>query len=134
MGVLKIIFEIILGLAIGVGVVFLGEMLNHQLWPPPAELNVTNPDAVRAYLETAPLPALIGLPLVWTVATGLGAFAATKVASHVWAGWLVGALLFAATALNLAFIPHPLWMLVASVTCVPLAGLFGAQFGRPVTA
>jgi len=131
MNILRVIAGLVVGLALGVGIVAGGEMLNHMLWPPPAELQVTNPEAVRDYLASAPLAALLGLPLVWTIAAGAGAFAAAKIAGRAWAGWVVGALLFAATMANLFLIPHPLWMLIASVICVPLAAYWSAKMAAP---
>ncbi len=129
MTALRIILGVVVGLAAGVGLVFVGEMLNHQLWPPPEDLQVTDPEAVRAYFETAPLEALFGLPLVWIVAAGAGSFLGAKIANRAWAGWIVGGLLLAATLLNLSLIPHPLWMWATGVLGVALAAYFAAKLG-----
>jgi len=133
MGLVRIVLAVIAGVALGFGVVVVGEIINHRLWPPQDELQITNPDAVRAYLETAPLPALIGLPLFWTIAAFVASFASAKIGGRL-AGWIAGAIVFAATCLNLAFIPHPLWMLIASVVCVPAAAWFGARLAAPKAA
>jgi hypothetical protein len=106
-----------------------GDWINHRLWPPPPEVQITNPEAIRDYMATAPITSLLGLPVTWTFAALAGAFAGAKIGERVWVGWISGGLLFAATCLNLAMIPHPLWMLISAIVLVPLAVWFGAKLG-----
>jgi hypothetical protein len=134
MAIVRIVLGVILGTAIGFGIVMLGDYLNHMFFPPPPDLQITNPDAIRAYMADAPFTALLGLPVTWTLAAFAAAFAGAKIAARAWPGWIAGALIFAATGLNLAFIPHPLWMLIAAVIAVPLAAFFGAKLGGPSQA
>jgi hypothetical protein len=129
MAIVRIILGIVVGIAIGLGLVMAGDWINHQLWPPPPEVQVTNPESIREYMATAPITSLLGLPVTWTFAALAGAFAGAKIAERVWVGWISGGLLFAATCLNLAMIPHPLWMLITSAVLVPLAVWFGAKLG-----
>ena len=129
MAIVRIILGIVIGIGVGVGLVMVGDWINHRLWPPPPEVQVTNPQSLRDYMATAPITSLLGLPATWTFAEFAGAFAGSKIAARVWVGWISGGLLFAATCLNLAMIPHPLWMLIASVVLVPLAVWFGAKLG-----
>lgn len=134
MGVLRIILGIVIGVAIGVGLVALGDAINHRLWPPPPDVQVTNPESIRAYMQTAPITSLLGLPVTWTIAAFAAAFAAAKIGGKSWVGWIAGGLIFAATCLNLAMIPHPLWMLISAVVLVPTAAWFGAKIGGPKVA
>lgn len=129
MAIVRIILGIVIGVAVGLGLVMAGDWINHRLWPMPADVQITNPEAIRDYMATAPITSLLGLPVTWTFAAFAGAFAGAKIGARVWAGWISGGLLFAATCLNLAMIPHPLWMLIASVVLVPLAVWFGAKLG-----
>lgn len=129
MNALRLIIGCVVGALFGVAVVFVGEQINHQLWPPPGELSAADPEAIRAYLETAPLSALLGLILVWAIAAAVGAFVAARIARRTWAGWIVAGVLLAATLLNLVLIPHPWWMLAASVVLVLLAGWQAARLG-----
>lgn len=131
MGVLRIILGIVIGVAIGIGVVMVGDYINHRLWPPPPEVQITNPESIRAYMQSAPITSLLGLPVTWTLAAFAGAFAGAKIGARRWVGWVAGGVLFALTGLNLAFIPHPLWMLIAAIICVPLAAWFGGKLGAP---
>lgn len=134
MAVVRIVLGVILDIAVGIGLVMVGDAINHRLWPPPPDVQVTNPEALREYMATAPIASLLGLPVTWTFAALAAAFAAAKIANRVWAGWIAGALIFAVTCLNLVFIPHPLWMLIAAIVFVPLAAWFGGKLGAPKTA
>lgn len=129
MSIVRIVLGIVLGVALGFGLVMLGDTLNHMVFPPPPELQVTNPEAIRDYMATAPILSLLALPVTWTIAALVAAFAGAKIGAHVWVGWVVGALMVAATGLNLALIPHPLWMMIAAIVFVPAAGWFGAMLG-----
>lgn len=134
MGVVRIILGVIIGVAVGIGLVMVGDAINHRLWPMPADVQVTNPEAIRAYMQTAPIASLLGLPVTWTIAAFAAAFAGAKIAAKTWAGWIAGALIFAATCLDLALIPHPLWMLVAAIVFVPATAWFGGKLGGPKPA
>jgi len=134
MGAIRIVLGIVLGVAVGIGLVMVGDAINHRLWPPPPDVQVTNPEAIRDYMATAPITSLLGLPVTWTIAAFGGAFAAAKVGARVWAGWIAGGVLFALTGMNLIMIPHPLWMLIAAVVCVPLAAWLGGNLGAPKAA
>lgn len=131
MAVLRLILGIVIGIAAGVGLVMLGDMLNHRFFPPPPEVQITNPEAIRDYMRTAPMLSLLGLPVTWTIAAFVASFAAAKIGARRLAGWVAGGVLFAATGLNLVMIPHPLWMLIAAIVFVPAGAWFGAQLGAP---
>lgn len=129
MALLRIVLGIVAGLALGVLIVALGERVNHMLWPPPQDLQITDPEAVREFLAGAPLAALIGLPLIWTIAAGAGGFMGGYVSQRVWPGWVAGGLLYVATILNLMLIPHPWWMWAAGLIAPPIAVWFASAKG-----
>jgi len=129
MGVVRVVLGVALGVALGLGVVMLGDWLNHMMFPPPADLQIASAEALGEYLASAPLHALLGLPIAWTLAAAVAAFAAAKIGARRGAGWLAGALIFAATLANLIMIPHPAWMLIAAIVFAPLGAAFGAHFG-----
>lgn len=117
----------VIGVMVGLALVFVGDYLNHMVFPPPPEVQATNPEAIRAWMAKAPVLSLIGLPVTWTIAAFAAAFAGAKIGASVWAGWIAGALIFAGTCLNLAMIPHPLWMSIAVIVLVPLAAWLGGR-------
>lgn len=131
MTIVRIVLGVVIGVAVGFGLVMVGDALNHRLFPPPADLQVTDREALGRYMATAPIISLLGLPVTWMVAAFAGAFAGAKIGARAWTGWIAGGALIAATCLNLALIPHPLWMLVAAIVFAPLAAWFGAKLGAP---
>ena len=131
MTMVRIILGIVIGAVLGFGLVVVGDMLNHRFFPPPADVQVTNPEAIRAWMAEAPILSLLGLPVTWTVAAFAASLVAALIAGRAWAGWIAGGIVFAATCLNLIMIPHPLWMLIAALVCVPLAGFYGATLVAP---
>src|SRR5688572_9988992 len=114
MAIVRVILGVIIGVALGIGIVMAGDAINHMLWPPPPEVQVTNPEAISDYMASAPITSLLGLPVTWAIAAFAAAFAAAKIGAQAWAGWVAGGLICVATGLNLIMIPHPTWMLVAA--------------------
>ncbi|MDX2275710.1 MAG: hypothetical protein NW206_09700 [Hyphomonadaceae bacterium] len=129
MAILRILLGVVIGVVLAMLIVMAGDWLYMRLFPLPPEVDATNPSSIGAYLASAPVVSLLGLPLTWTIAGGVGALAAAMIARKRWAGWIAGAILFASTLLNLAFIPHPWWMLAAALICVPAAIWAGARAG-----
>ena len=127
--ILRVVLGVVVGVAIAMAVVMAGDWLHMRYFPIPPGVNATDPRALGAYLASAPIASLVGLPLTWMLAGGAGAFVAALIAKRRWAGWIAGAVLLAGTLLNLAFIPHPWWMLVAALIAVPLAIWFAARAG-----
>lgn len=122
------------GLALGVGIVIVGETLNHALWPPPAGLDPSDPAALRDFLAQAPIASLAMLPAIWIASAFAGAFVAAALARSAAAGWIAGGILFAATITNLILIRHPTWVFVVAALGVPLAIFLGARLGVPKPA
>lgn len=123
MSIVRIIVGIIVGFALGLGVVIGGDMLNHTLFPPPA------PEQWAEYALTAPVQNLVLLPIAYILAPLVAAFVAAKIAGRAWAGWIAGGFLTGATFLNLFMITHPIWMIAACAIGAPLAIWFGARVG-----
>jgi hypothetical protein len=129
MAIVRIVLGVVIGIAVGLGLVMIGDAINHRLWPPPPEVQVTNPEAIRAYMQSAPITSLLGLPVTWTIAAFAAGFGGAKISAKPWVGWVAGGLIFAATCLNLAMIPHPVWMLVTAIIFVPVAAWLGGKLG-----
>ena len=124
MAIVRIIAGIALGIALGIGCVLLGDWINMQLFPPPP------PQDWLDYSQNAPVYKLIALPITYTIAAFIAALAAAKIGARIWAGWVAGGVLTAATFANLVVISHPRWMTILCVVCVPLAAWFGARLAR----
>ncbi len=138
---LRSILAVLLGLALSVLVVTLVEGLGHRIYPQPADLDFGDTEMMTAYIETLPLGAFLFVLAAWSLGTLVGGTAAGVIARRRprRAVLFVGALMLAATAMNLFMIPHPGWFAVAGVALVVLmtfvAGrLAGALLARRMPA
>lgn len=116
------------GIVTAFGVVMLGELLLHVLFPMP-ELNVNDPAAVEAAVRSAPFLAKLGLALLYGLAAYLGGLAGCLAARWIWGGRIAVALLLAAVLANFLMLPHPLWMFILSVAVVLFGGWVGIRAG-----
>ncbi|HYD87036.1 MAG TPA: hypothetical protein VEA80_06155 [Vitreimonas sp.] len=121
MSILRIILGVVLGAALGLGVVMAGDVLNHLVFPP------TTLEKFVADVRAVPAHKLAALPVAYALAAFVAAFAGAKIAARVWAGWIAGGLLTAATFANLVMIAHPLWFTAACVVLAPTAAWLGAH-------
>jgi len=124
MTIVRIIVGVVVGFALGLGVVIGGDLLNHTLFPPPT------PEQWAEYALTAPVQNLILLPVAYILAAFVAAFVAAKIARRAWAGWIAGGFLTGATFVNLFTIAHPIWLIAICVVGAPLAIWCGALLAR----
>lgn len=112
------IIAAIAGIVVAFLLVMLIEALGHSVYPPPPGLSADDMDAIRAYIETAPVGALLFPALAYIVASFCGTFVACYIgnAKPIIYGTVVGGLMLVATVANLIMIPHPLWF---SATALP---------------
>ena len=119
----------IAGIATAVILVMLIEKLGHSIYPPPADLDYSDPDALRTYYSQLPLPALLFPMIAWIVGTFAGTLLACYLgtASTLTFAGVVGTLMLAATISNLILIPHPLWFSIIAVLGVAGAAWLAMQ-------
>ena len=108
------------GLVIAFVLIMLIEKLGHFIYPPPADLDFSDPEALRPYIATLPFLALLFPMIAWVVATFAGTVVASKIgtANPKSFGIIVGGLVLAGTIANLVMIPHPLWFSLVSLVAV----------------
>ena len=100
--------------------IMLVEKVGLIIYPPPADLDFSDPEAVRPYIATLPFLALLVPMIAWVV----GAFAGTVVACKIGTAnpllfaAIVGGLVLAGTITNLILIPHPVWFSVVSLIAI----------------
>jgi len=127
MTILRRVAAVIVGLAVAMLLVTLAEQMVHQMYPPPAGMDMKNMELVKAYVAKLPLAPLVIVLAGWLVATFLGALIAGKIARHRIAAYVVGGLLFCAGIANAAMIPAPLWFSVVSFIDYIVATLAAAR-------
>jgi len=119
--------RLILAILVGMVVAFFSvagiEAIGHAVYPTAAGLDMSSPEAVRAFMQTVPTGALAFVLAAWILGTFLGGLVGSLIArprARVVSG-VIGALVLAATIANLAMIPHPMWMAVSGVVGIALA-------------
>ena len=125
----RLVLAILAGVLVAGFVIFLLEMPGQLLYPPPAGLDMSNPDAMSRYVAGLPAGAFAIVLLAWVVGAFGGAWVATRLAARhaIWPGLVIGGLELLGIAWNVMKIPHPVWMVAAAVLAVPVAAYFGAK-------
>lgn len=110
-------------LAGGMGIALV-QGINGKLYPPPAGFDWQDKQAVAAYAKTLPVGAFLVVLASYAVGVTLGAWLAGKLSAtfpHRQA-FIVTALFFAASIMNLLSLPHPGWFWIANLVLVPVCG------------
>jgi hypothetical protein len=118
--ILKLVLAVVAGLIAGGVIVFATEYIGHSLFPPPADLDLSNPDDVKRLIDSLPFGAFAMVMLGWFLGSFAGAFVAHAIAKKPAAAWAVAAIFILFTAMNFVMIPHPMWMIAAGLL-IPLA-------------
>jgi len=128
----RLVLGVVAGLLAMFVVITCVQFLGAQLFPPPAGLDMADPDAMAALVAQMPLAALAFVVLAWA----LGAFAGGWVAARIStdfpraAALVVAAAVVAGVVMMVLSVPHPLWMTVLGLALpLPLA-LAGARLAR----
>ena len=111
--------------------VWLVEMIGHSVYPPPADLDFADADAMRAYIDTLPIGALLFVAVAWFIGTLGGTYAACRIgtAKPMIFALVVGGLMLLATIFNLAMIPHPLWFAALGIVGIAVGAWLGMTLG-----
>lgn len=120
------------GVVIAMAMVWLVEKLGHAVYPPPPDLDFADADAMRAYVETVPLGALLFVAAAWFIGTLCGTCAACAIgtAKPMIFAMVVGGLMLIATIINLVMIPHPMWFSVLGVVGIMIGAWLGTMCKR----
>ena len=128
-------FAVVLGAALAVTIVFVGDAVVHHFWPLPPGIDAHDRAQMRQALAAFPFIAFLVLVCGWMLAAALGAFVATRLSSPRQArgGRLVTILILLGTLANLAGIHHPGWMWPAAILLVLFGGWIGTRVGLHAT-
>jgi len=128
------ISAVVLGVVVAVVLIIAIEALGHSAYPLPEGLDISNSEAMQAYVMGLPIGALLFVMGAWLVATLAGGLLACFIAREtplVYAA-IVGGLVLLGTVINLISIPHPPWFSITSVLAIIamifLTGRLGTSF------
>ncbi len=118
---LKTVLAVVAGVIAGGAIVFVTEAIGHSLFPPPADLDLSNPADVDRLMASLPAGAFAMVLLGWFLGSFAGAYVAHAIAKKRAAAWAVAAIFILFTTMNFFMIPHPLWMIVAGILIPPIS-------------
>ena len=128
------ISAVVLGVVVAVVLIIAIEALGHSAYPLPEGLDISNSEAMQAYVMGLPVGALLFVMGAWLVATLAGGLLACFIAREtplVYAA-IVGGLVLLGTVINLMSVPHPPWFSITSVLAIIamifLTGRLGTSF------
>lgn len=123
------ILAVVAGVILAGLLVYAVETVGHQVYPPPADLDMKNMAAMGAYVATLPIGALLFVLLAYALGSFAGGWLAAKIArtSQIHLPLTVGGIQLLFGILNLIAIPHPLWFAIAAVSVFLPAAYWGGK-------
>lgn len=114
------------GLVVAMVVVGLVEAVGHALFPPPAGLDLANPEDQARLMAQIPFAAKLAVVVAWFLGSLAGACAAIAIARQVMPAWVVAVTIAGLGLWTTQMFPHPDWML-ASAAILPLVAVLVAK-------
>lgn len=126
------ILGVLAGIITGFVIVYLVEMVGHAVYSPPPDMDMTNMEAMKEFVKTLPIGALLFVLAAWTIAAFGGGIVAIIIAKDKPAvlAAIVGGVILLASAINLFMIPHPVWFSVSAVILILAATFMAAMVGK----
>ena len=117
----------IAGVIVAFALVLVVQKVGHTVYVPPADLDMNDAEAMKAYVATLPVGAFLFVIASYFIGALCGTFAACKIgdARRFIYAMIIGGLMLAATAANLMAIPHPMWFSFAAVIAIVVAAWLG---------
>ena len=125
--------SILAGVIAGGITVFIVESIGHLIWPPPAGVDMTDPDQLATIMDTIPFAAKAAVVVAWGCGSFVGGFVASKISKDPGnvASLLTGGVLLLFGVMTMFAFPHPIWMMVAGVLLPIPCAYAGAQIAGP---
>lgn len=116
------------GLVIAILLVWLIELIGHAVYPPPVDIDFSDPEAVRTYIAVLPVAAVLFVGVAWVIGAFVGISVACRIGSArpVIYAVLVGGFVLAGAITMLIIIPHPWWFTVVSLPAI-IAAAYAAM-------
>ncbi len=133
---LRFTLAVLAGLVTAVLLIAGIEFMGHRIYPPPADLDISNIEQFAAFVNELPVGALLIVIAAWLTATFIGGLVACVIAGSrpMLVAGIIGAVLLFASIGNLLMIAHPKWFSLSAfigiVASTFLAGRVGAMWQR----
>lgn len=112
--------------------VWLVQKIGHAVYPLPADIDVNDTEAMKTYVASLPIGALLFVIASYFIGTTVGTCVACAIGTmlpRVFA-ILIGCLMLVATTMNVMMIPHPTWFVIAAVVAIVIGAWLGTMCER----
>lgn len=128
------ILAVITGTVVAGIVVGIIEIPGYFFHPLPPGFDPANSEALKEHMAKAPLAALVGIGIAWTIGPLVGSWIAAWVAGRA---FLVHALIVATIfvlldLVNIVSFPHPAWLAAIGVVAPLISGYYGARLAARI--
>jgi hypothetical protein len=125
------ILAVVAGVILAGLVVYGVQAIGHRVYPPPEGLNMKDMEAMKAYVATLPVGALLFVLVAYILGSFAGGWLAAKIAraSQIPLALTVGGVQLLFGIMNLVVIPHPTWFAIATVLAFLPAAYLGGKLG-----
>ena len=129
------ILSVIIGLVSSFFVIIILENIGFAMYPPPVKLNASNPEAMKVYYSTAPTIVLLMLILAYAIGSFVGGLVTSMVAinNKTRKAMTAGGILMGLGIYNLIAIPHPIWVVIGSLSVFMPFAYLGGKLGIKIT-
>jgi len=124
----------LVGVLIAMLSVWLVQKIGHAVYPPQADIDLNEFEAVKAYVATLPIGALLFVVASYFIGTTVGTCIACTIGTmlpRIYA-LLIGCLMLVATTMNVMMIPHPTWFILAAVVAIVAGAWLGTMCKRAI--
>ena len=122
----------IAGVLVAMLSVWLVQKIGHAVYPVPTDVDFNDMEAMKAYVATLPVGALLFVIASYFIGTTAGTCAACAIGTmlpRIYAV-LIACLMLVATTMNVMMIPHPTWFIVAAVIAIVVGAWLGTMCER----
>src|SRR5262245_1013866 len=132
---IRCIVAVICGLIVGSVFNMAVILLSWAIYRPPEGADMSNPETLKAYIESLPLPGFLLVLVAHAGGALVGGFVAARIAgrSAMVLGAIVGSFFLLGGVINLMSIPRPVWFAIVDVVLYLPCGILGARLVRSQT-
>lgn len=130
---LRAIFAFLAG-AVAMSLTVAGvQMIGHHLWPLPPGIDPNSHEQMATIVEAMPIAAKAWVVLAYAIATAVAVLVATTIARARWKGLgiALGSLMIVLCVINILMLPHPVWMIAATLLIPLPIAMAVARWRRP---
>jgi len=131
---MKNFIAVIAGLAAGICIISIVELISSSVYPLPAELDFSNKDSLKEYIEIVPSGALLFVLAGWALGSFAGGLVSSLISENkkIKCALITGAILFIMGLINLITLPHPVWFWIVGLSVYFPFAYAGGKVGMKI--